>query len=39
MERINERKFLLVVINTTQAIVILLMLGLLVFMAKEAEAA
>ena len=39
MERFKERKFLLVVINTTQAIIILLMLGLLVFMAKEAEAA
>jgi hypothetical protein len=39
MERFNERKFLLVVINTTQAITILLMMGLLVFIAKEEEAA
>ena len=39
MERFKERKFLLVVINITQAIIILLMLGLLVFMAKEEEAA
>ena len=39
MERFKERKFLLVVINTTQAIIILLMLGLLVFMAKDEQAA
>ena len=38
MERFKERKFLLVVINVMQAIIILLMLGLLLFMAEEKEA-
>ena len=39
MVKFKERKFLLVVINIMQAIIILLMLGLLVFMAEEKEAA
>ena len=37
MVKFKERKFLLIVINILQAIIILLMLGLLVFMAEKDE--
>ena len=39
MEKFKERKFLLRVIITIQAIIIILMLGLFLFMGKEEEAA
>ena len=39
MVKFKERKFLLMVINILQAIIILLMLGLLVLMAEKDEAA
>ena len=38
MEKFKERKFLLTVISIMQALIIILMLGLLMFMVKEEKA-